>query len=549
MPVSTRFSHARFWLTLQVGLFCLWSGHLLAAEVPLDPALRMQDELRRAERSMPAAPSASRAEAAESVPPPQTSVLQGRIFLRQVLFSPSELLTESQLQDVVKPYLGREVGSDDLNALLRDIQALYLSQDVQSAVPVVPPQDLKAGELKVLLVEGTLGEVRFSGSNRPDPAWLSRWFDLPTGEVVRSQALTQRLEVFNAASDFTAQGQFVAGQQFGKTDLEIALPEPVTTQYWALTEVPGLGSGRTLGNSMMAGLRYYPVSSLGGRIDATAIAGPTAYTLSVSGGLPLGYEGWRLAASLSASRSRTVVTSTSVDASDLVIDGESSSAGLELMRHVYAWPGQVWRFSGALLQLQSSSNVDGNTLTDRSVQRFSLVAATDWPLDSGAAHERASLRLTLNSGKGRENSYSYAEAFGSVAYRLHGPLGPVMRLNGQARLMNSHRPDAADVWIAGGSASVRGFDPGSVFGSSGQALQVALHQPLLIQGIDASETFVFSDHARVSSDGNSRRIGSVGMGLQFQFQRRWMFETAITRQTQGFQGPRTRWLARASVFW
>ena len=176
MPVSTRFSHARFWLTLQVGLFCLWSGHLLAAEVPLDPALRMQDELRRAERSMPAAPSASRAEAAESVPPPQTSVLQGRIFLRQVLFSPSELLTESQLQDAVKPYLGREVGSDDLNALLRDIQALYLSQDVQSAVPVVPPQDLKAGELKVLLVEGTLGEVRFSGSNRPDPAWLSRCF-------------------------------------------------------------------------------------------------------------------------------------------------------------------------------------------------------------------------------------------------------------------------------------------------------------------------------------------------------------------------------------
>ena len=545
-PMSQR---AHFWLTLCVGLFCFWVPPAQAVDVPLDPALRMQDELRRAERAMPVPPPASRPETAEPLQLPEGPMLKGQIFLKEVVFSASQLLSDAQLRSVVKPYLGRDVGSEDLNALLRDIQAMYLALGVESAVPMVPPQDLQTGVLKVLLVEGRLGEVRFKGSDKPDATWLARWFDLPPGDVIRPEPLGRRLDLFNASSDYAAEGQYVAGQSFGTSDLEVTVPETAATQYWAMGELPGVGSGRTLGNSLIMGFRHYPVSSVGGRIDGMAIQGPTATTLSLSGGLPIGQQGWRVGANASASRSRTVLPSTDPAKSDLLIEGASSVFSLELIRHLYLLPGQMWKFSGALSQVYSNSQAAGATLTDRSVQRASLAASTDWVVDPASGAERATFRGALNSAKGPANSFAYAEVFGTVAYRLANPQGPVLRANAQARFLDSRTPDVSDVWLAGGSASVRGFDLGSISGRSGQALQVALYQALPWKSVDTPEAFVFVDQGRAVKDDIAHRIGSAGVGLQFQMNRRWAIETALTHQTQGFQGPRTRALLKASASW
>jgi hemolysin activation/secretion protein len=540
---------AHHWLAHCVGLFCLWGLQVGAAELPIDPASRLQDDLRRAERAMPAMPPTPQAESAQAVPLPEGPVLQGTIFLKEVLFSPSQLLTPAQLGDVVKPYLGRNVGSDDLNALLRDIQALYLAQGVQSAVPVVPPQDLQTGVVKVVLVEGTLGQVKFAGGSKADPAWLAKWFNFEAGQVIRPAPLARRLDLFNASSDFSADGQYVPGASFGTSDLEVMVPQTPNTQFWALSEFPGVGSGRTLGNSLIVGFRHYPASSVGGRVDGMVIQAPTATTLSVTGGLPLGQQGWRLGAGASVSRSRTVVLSTDPAKSDLLIEGASSSLNFELMRHLDLMFGQMWKLSGSVWQINSNSQVAGEILTDRSVQRLTLAASTDWVIDPAKGAERATFRGTLNSAKGQSHSFAYAEVSSSVAYRLVGAKGPVLRVNGQARFMDMRTPDVSDAWLSGGSASVRGFDPGAVSGGSGQALQMAVYQALPWKAVDTPEAFVFADQARAVKDDIAQRIASAGFGLQFQIDRKWSVETALTHQTQGFQGPRTRALVRASATW
>lgn len=540
---------AQHWLTHCVGLFCLWGLQVGAAELPIDPASRLQDDLRRAERAMPPMAPAPQAELAQPVPLPEGPVLQGTIFLQEVLFTPSQLLTPEQLGDVVKPYLGRDVGSDDLNALLRDIQALYLAQGVQSAVPVVPPQDLQTGVVKVVLVEGTLGQVKFAGGSKADPAWLAQWFNFEPGQVIRPEPLARRLDLFNASSDFSAEGQYVPGASFGTSDLEVTVPQTPTTQYWALGELPGVGSGRTLGNSLIVGFRHYPASSVGGRVDGMLIQAPTATTLSVTGGMPWGHQGWRLGAGASVSRSRTVVLSTDPAKSDLLIEGASSSLNLELMRHVDLMPGQMWKLSGSVWQIRSNSQAAGAVLTDRSVQRLTLAASTDWVIDPAKGAERGTFRGALNGAKGQSNAFAYAEVFGSVAYRLAGAKGPVLRVNGQARFMDMRTPDVSDAWLSGGSASVRGFDPGAVSGRSGQSLQWAVYQPLPWTAVDTPEVFFFADQARAVKDDIAHRIASAGLGLQFQMDRKWSIESALTQQTQGFQGPRTRALVRASATW
>ena len=96
---------------------------------------------------------------------------------------------------------------------------------------------------------------------------------------------------------------------------------------------------------------------------------------------------------------------------------------------------------------------------------------------------------------------------------------------------------------------MRGFDLGSISGRSGQALQVALYQALPWKSVDTPEAFVFVDQGRAVKDDIAHRIGSAGVGMQFQMNRRWAIETALTHQTQGFQGPRTRALLKASASW
>src|SRR5512133_614318 len=136
-----------------------------AAELPLvDPAGRMQDELRRAEQSAPALPAAPKPGPVEPLLAPEAPVLVGKVRLREIVFSPSELLDASELGALAEPYLGREVDSQELNAFLRAIQSLYLSKGIETAVPVFPQQDLRSGNMPILLVAGRLGAVRVEGA-------------------------------------------------------------------------------------------------------------------------------------------------------------------------------------------------------------------------------------------------------------------------------------------------------------------------------------------------------------------------------------------------
>ena len=178
-----------------------------------------------------------------------------------------------------------------------------------------------------------------------------------------------------------------------------------------------------------------------------------------------------------------------------------------------------------------------------------MAAATDWVVDPAAGAERATWRGALSSAKGPLNSFAYAEMFATLAYRLAGPAGPVLRANGQLRGLDSRTPDVSDAWLAGGGATVRGFDLGAISGRRGQALQVALYQRLPWSGVDNPELFVFADHARAVKVDVAQGIGSAGVGLQFQIDRRWAIETALSQQTYGFQGARTRALLRASASW
>lgn len=547
MPLNP-FSGAR--LRLAIAVLAAFGGHALAADAPtIDPGARMQDELRRADRAAPLLPAPPRLAPATPLQVPEAPMLAGTVRLNEVLFSPSELLEDAELRALAQPYLGRDVTSQDLNALLRAIQALYLGKGVQTAVPVLPQQDLRSGTMRVLLVEGKLGAVKVEGGSSVDPAWVGQWFDLAAGSVIRPEELERRLGVFNAASDYAAQAAYVPGAEFGRSDLLIRVPDTSMSQVWGLVDIPDVGSGRSAGNSLIAGYRHYPLGLRGGRVDVMTIVNSNAATLSLAGSLPLGQQGWRLGGSATGSRSRSTFESTNPDIPDLVIDGASSSMAVELGRHLPINAQQLLRLSGALAQVKSRSTISGEVLSDRTVERLTLAASTDWPARQPGDVSPASLRTSVTTAQGPVNAYSFVEVAGMVAHRLGSASGPLLRVNGQARLGTHNTPDVTDAWLAGGSNSVRGFDTGAVYGERGHALQLAIYQPVIVKGLDATEAYVFADQARAYRSGTSRNIASAGAGLQFQVSQHLAVDVTLARQIAGFQGSRTRFSLRASATW
>jgi len=544
---STPLASARR-MALGVAILALVCGRAIAADPPaIDPAARMNDELRRAESAAPQRPAVPRAPPTAPAPVPEAPTLPGTVLLNEVLFSPSELLSDGELRALAQPYLGRDVSSQDLNAFLRAIQALYLSKGVTTAVPVLPQQDLRSGKLRVLLVEGRLGAIKVEGASGVDPAWVGQWFDLAAGSVIRPEELERRLGVFNVASDFAAQAAYVPGAEFGRSDLLVHVPERSNVQGWGLVDMPDAGSsGRS---SVIAGVRVQPLGLRGGRLDAMAIVSSHAATLSLAASVPLGHQGWRLGASASGSRSRTSIESTQPGTPDLVIHGASSSVAVELGRHVPISARQLLLLSGSAVRIKSRSSIGGSVLSDRTVDKLTLTASTDWPAGEPGEVSPASLRAAITTARGPVNAYGFAEVAGTFAQRLGTPGGPFLRVNGQARLAAHDTPDVIDAWLAGGSNSVRGFDTGTVMGERGYAVQMALYQPVTVQGLETTELYVFADHAGVQSDGWSRRIASAGVGVQFQLNRHLAVDATLARQTAGFQGDRTRLSLRASASW
>ncbi|MDB5937649.1 MAG: hypothetical protein JWP77_13 [Polaromonas sp.] len=522
----------------------------MAADMPaIDPAARMQDELRRADSAAPLVPALPHLAPAEPLQIPEAPMFAGKVLLHEVLFSPSELLDDAELHALTQPYLGREVTSQDLNAFLRAIQTLYLSKGVQTAVPVLPQQDLQSGSMRVLLVEGKLGAVKVEGAFSVDSDWVGQWFDLAAGSVIRPEELERRLGVFNVTSDYAAQAAYVPGTEFGRSDLLIRVPDTSMSQVWGLMDMPDISSGHATGTSLIAGYRRYPLGLRGGRVDVMTIVNSNAATLSLAGSLPLGQQGWRLGGSATGSRSRSTFESSNPDIPDLVINGVSSSMAVELGRHLPIFAQQLLRLSGAVSQVKSKSTISGEVLSDRSVERLTLAASTDWPAREPGDVSPGSLRTSITTARGPVNAYSFVEVAGMVAVRLGAVGGPLLRVNGQARLGARNAPDVTDAWLAGGSNSVRGFDSGAVSGERGHALQLALYQPVTVEGLDSTEAYLFADQARAISNGSSHSIASAGAGVQFQVNRHLAVDATLARQIAGFQGARTRLSLRASATW
>lgn len=111
--------------------------------------------------------------------PPAAALEAGQpVFVRYLQVIGNSVLTEAELIEVARPYLGRELGLGDLEALRDDLARACAERGYVTSAVVIPSQSLADGVLEIWIVEATPREVDVSLGRPREPA-------APGGTAVR----------------------------------------------------------------------------------------------------------------------------------------------------------------------------------------------------------------------------------------------------------------------------------------------------------------------------------------------------------------------------
>jgi len=186
---------------------------------------RRRRELER-ERQMrkPAAEPIKRPEAAPPAPGAGAEAI--RFLVREIRFTPSEILKPEELEAIARDFRGRELTLSELQGIAARVNALYKAKGVVTAQAVIPPQDVSEGVVQVRLVEGRVGRIEVKGNETTREGYVTSRLALKPAELIDLDRLERAIVRYNRTNDTQIRAELKPGTEFGTTDLYVTLAEP-----------------------------------------------------------------------------------------------------------------------------------------------------------------------------------------------------------------------------------------------------------------------------------------------------------------------------------
>jgi hemolysin activation/secretion protein len=150
------------------------------------PLPRYEEPAKRPELELPELPALELTE--REAPGPRT-------LLREVEIEGSTVFTQEELRERVAPWIGREIGSEDLVALRDALTRLYVEHGYLNSGAVIPDQDLQGGVLHVRIVEGRLASIEIEGASHYRPSVLEDRLELGASVPLDVSRLEERLQL------------------------------------------------------------------------------------------------------------------------------------------------------------------------------------------------------------------------------------------------------------------------------------------------------------------------------------------------------------------
>lgn len=424
------------------------------------------------------------------MPPPQRegSIDQGpltdtsaRVTVKEFRFSGNEgLVTESELQYLVRLHIGKTLSFADLDALVTEItNYLQEKKGFLLARAYLPRQDVTSGSIEIAIqigkIDGSVA-IQLKPSTRIDPLFLQKIANsaVPEGSVVRTKELERAVLLMNDLPGIKANASLERGDTPGTTRVLIQAEEgKLLTGSLSADNFGDRYTGTARGNAQ------FSLNDPFGHGEQLSVSYTGAEHLnqgSIAATMPIGFSG------LSASLSWTGMNyRLGGDFSSLNAKGKSSAfnGGLSypLLR---TRENSIWAsINGEVIKLQDEAG--GSPTLDREL-KVAIAGINGSFMDGFGGGGMTAANLSLTSGDvNLSDLLSAVDAIGPKTAgsftRATYSLARLQKLTDKLTLFASFRGQLADgnldssqKFILGGSSGVRAYPVGEASGDQGNLL-------------------------------------------------------------------------------
>ncbi|MCG8292126.1 ShlB/FhaC/HecB family hemolysin secretion/activation protein [Pseudomonas entomophila] len=139
--------------------------------------------------------------------------------IRTIELKGADSLSAAERDALLKPFIGQCLGVTQLNALLKAITDHYLDRGLVTSRAYLPQQDLSAGHLQVLVVEGRLEGLRPDAGSGLSDRELAMAFPGGTGERLNLREIEQMVDQLNRLPSNKAQMELTPGKAVGGSEV------------------------------------------------------------------------------------------------------------------------------------------------------------------------------------------------------------------------------------------------------------------------------------------------------------------------------------------
>ena len=435
--------------------------------------------------------------------------------LKKIVTDASAVLTDAELDAIIKPYEGKQVQLNDIYAIVDKINALYNDKGYVTCRAFLPPQTITDGTVKLLLVEGRTGSTIVNNNKYTKTKYITNRMHLAKGEIANIKQLNKDLLLFNATNSTQLRIMMKAGTEPGTTDYELTAYEPMR-DTWTIFED---NAGSDTSGQYRTGL-FFNTKSLSGNCDALSLGtviseGTKAANVMYS--RSLGRSGTKM----NLMYSTNAVEVVKGDYEDM-IKGHANSYAIGFTQPIVV--NEATRTELSLDYNRQNSKTDfmpaGTrfNIVDDSVQDFSLgFAMTNY----GASHvfyqKHSYVRGYSESAPdmSAQNSQNFGFYKFNAMYQKLYKAGQMWSLRADAQWSGSEGMVSSRQFYMGGMYSVRGYKENYLGGDSGFTFSAEYAVPVINKNTSA---FTFFDYGHVYGNGQSddqhNVLSSVGLGIR-----------------------------------
>lgn len=437
-----------------------------------------------------------------------------RFILQGIHFNPSVFIDERTLRELAAGYLDRVISFEDINELLRVINALYEQAGQLTARAVVPPQSVDNGVLSIVLVEAKVDELSWQEPpQHVDEDFYLQRIAVKPGDTLDSTALMSAIERFNSTSPGPQVSAGLApGRTFGATRLDLVAFEPDQLQ-WSLfaNNYGNEGAGR---EQYGGSLTWFSPTGVADALNTVVVATSGSKYGSLRYSRPVNRHNGVVYAEAGTNTMRVKRGPFAA----LNIKGKSTTYGIGY-DHPW-WIDRHWTLQGGLAYNRqiSESTIEGLDLSEVDIDEVILKGQFEYRAASwyGRYEQRLRHASTDNSISGESGNYQLLSGLGYLSRDIKSDYQVVGRLSWQYAGSSESLPSSL-FYQFGGISSVRGYDSGVIASPQGVTLNLEAHWRFS----NMLQPFVFFDYGKAMKLGTSDvDLQGAGLGLNFNWGKR-----------------------------